>query len=124
MALLERDKGPGRYIAAGHFMPWRELGSLLESVAERSLRKITVPGALLRMGGHVGDVIKRLVDFDIPMTSETMGFATLWRGAESRATLDALGLDFRDPRETFADALRWLHRAGHVDARFVGRLAD
>ena len=124
VALLEREKGPGRYITAGHFMPWRELGSLLESVTERSLRKITLPGALLRMGGHVGDVIKRPVDFDFPMTSETMGFATLWRGAESRATLDELGLDFRDPRETFADALRWLHRAGHVDARFVGRLAD
>jgi hypothetical protein len=68
--------------------------------------------------------MKRVVDFDFPITSETMSFATLWHGADSSATLEELGLGFRDPRETFADALRWLHRAGHVDARFVGRLAD
>jgi nucleoside-diphosphate-sugar epimerase len=122
--LLERDKGPGRYITGGHFMTWRELGSLLESITERSLRRITLPGALLRAGGHVGDVIKRLVDFDFPITSESMRFATLWQGADSSATLDELGLAFRDPRETFSDALRWMHRAGHVDSRFVGRLAD
>ena len=124
VALIERDKGPGRYIAAGHFKPWRELADLIEAITGRKLRRLAVPGALLRAGGRIGDVIKRVVEFDFPMTSETMSFATLWQGADSRATLDELGLDFRDPRETLADTLRWLHQAGHMDARFVGRLAD
>ena len=52
-----------------------------------------------------------------------MKFATMWPGAESSPALEVLGIGFRDPNETLSDTLRWLHAAGHLDGRVVGRLA-
>jgi hypothetical protein len=53
-----------------------------------------------------------------------MSVATQWAEADSSKTLELLGLGFRDPLETLADTIHWMHRAGHVEARFVGRLAS
>jgi hypothetical protein len=52
-----------------------------------------------------------------------MAFATQWPGSEGSPAVDELGIRFRDVRETLADTLRWLWRAGHLERRRVGRLA-
>jgi hypothetical protein len=36
---------------------------------------------------------------------------------------EATGVGFRDPADSFADALRWLAAAGHLRPEQVGRLA-
>jgi hypothetical protein len=64
------------------------------------------------------------LNLSFPLTSEAMSVATQWAEADSSKTLEALDLCFRDPLETLADTIRWMHRAGHVDARFVGPLAS
>ena len=51
--LLEGEKG-GRYLVAGHFRSWDELGVLLDKVTGRTLRKVSVPAWVL---GAVGQVI-------------------------------------------------------------------
>jgi hypothetical protein len=68
-------------------------------------------------------VVKRFVPFDFPLTHEAMTFATRWPGADGRAVTEATGVGFRDPAESFADALRWLARAGHLRPDQIGRLA-
>ena len=71
-----------------------------------------------------GHVVKRVWDFDFPMTAEGMVLATLWRGADDSATRAALGTRYRPIAETLSDALRWMWRAGHLEARHIGRLAE
>ena len=64
------------------------------------------------------------MSFDFPLNHEAMTFATRWTGADSTKTLEAVGMDFRDPAESVSDALRWLVLAGHLAPELAGRLAE
>jgi dihydroflavonol-4-reductase len=123
-ALALGRAAPGRYVVAGPFLAWREVADLLDAVTGRRVRRLPLPGSLLRGAGRVGDLAKRFVSFDFPLSHEAMTFATRWPGADSARTLEALGLRFRDPAESFADALRWLARAGHLAPELAGRLGE
>jgi len=124
--LLELEGGPGRHITAGHFLRWQDFADGIVEVTGVRQRRLAVPGVLLRAAGRVGDALDRVRHFDLsfPLTSEAMSVATQWAEADSSKTLELLGLRFRDPLETLADTIRWMHRAGHVDARCAGRLAS
>ena len=78
----------------------------------------------MRAAGSVGDVVKRVYDFNFPLTRDSMEFATQWPGADASRTERELDLTFRPARETYRDALRWMYRAGHLGAEHVGRLAE
>jgi nucleoside-diphosphate-sugar epimerase len=116
--------GPGRYVAGGHFLAWREVADLIDGATGRRVRRLPLPGALLRAAGRAGDVVKRFAPFDFPLTHEAMTFATRWPGADGAGVEAALGLRYREPAETFEDTLRWLARAGHLPPARVGRLAS
>lgn len=122
--LLERSAGPGRYLAAGPYLSWPELGALFEQVTGQPLhRKISVPGAVLRLLGRGGDMLRHIVSFDFPLTHEAMTFASRWVPVDSTPTIDFTGLTFRPPAETLADTLRWLATAGHLPRNRIGLLA-
>lgn len=119
--LVGHDGGPPRYVAGGHYLRWRELADLLDEVTGARVRRLPLPGSWVRIGGHVCDRLKRIRDFDFPMTAEGMTYATQWNGADSSKTLAELGIRFRDPDETLFDALRWMVRAGHLDPGCAGK---
>ena len=122
--LLELPAGPHRYAAAAPMLSWAENYALIEEVTGRKLRlRVPISGAGLRALGHVGDFVKRFVDFAFPLTFDSMLFATQWPGVDASRTTRELGLSFRPVRETYADAIRWLHRDGHISAKLAGRLA-
>jgi nucleoside-diphosphate-sugar epimerase len=123
VALLARGAAPGRYLAAGHFFSWRALANLIDALTGERVRRVCVPGPALRLLGRLGDAVKRVYPFDFPLTGEAMDLATQWPGSERSPAVDELGIRFRDARETLADTLRWLWRAGHLERRRVGRLA-
>lgn len=122
-ALVDGRAAPGRYVAGGHFLSWREVAALVEGLTGRRLRKLRLPGPLLRAAGRAGDLVKRFAPFDFPLTHEAMTLATRWPGADGSAVTEATGVGFRDPADSFADALRWLAAAGHLRPEQVGRLA-
>ena len=109
---------------AGAREPAQRIADLLDRLTGQRVRRYRIPGGLLRAAGRVGDVVKRFAPFDFPLTHEGMRFATLWPGADSSRTLEALGVGFRDPAESIGDALRWLARAGHLPAARIGPLAQ
>lgn len=122
--LLELAPGLHRYAAAGPMLPWAENYAVIERVTGRRMRlRAPIPGPLLRGFGRVGDAVKRVVDFAFPLSSDAMEFATRWPGADASRTTRELGLRFRPVEETYADAIRWMRRAGHLSARLAGKLA-
>jgi nucleoside-diphosphate-sugar epimerase len=121
--LLELPPGPHRYAAAGAMLPWAEVYALIDGLTGGRLRRLRVPGAAMRAAGALGDLVKRLWDFNFPLTRDSMEFATHWPGADASRTTRELGIAFRPAEESFRDTLRWMHRAGHLSARQVGRLA-
>jgi len=114
---------PSRYIAAGEYMPWRELAELLDEITGTRLRRLRVSGGLMRGMGHVFDALKRVVPFEIPFTREGMTYATQWILCDASRTRDELGISFRPHAETFSDTLVWLAREGYLPADKIGRLA-
>lgn len=123
-ALVTGRGAPGPYLAGGRFLAWRELADLLDDLTGGRVRRLPLPGALLRAAGRGGDLAKRFLSFEFPLTHEAMTFATRWPGADSSQTLATLGVSFREPAQSLADALRWLAAAGHLPAARIGRLAD
>jgi nucleoside-diphosphate-sugar epimerase len=123
LKLLELPPGPHRHAAAGAMLPWAEVYELLDRLTGTRVRRLAVPGWLMRAAGGVGDLVKRVWDFNFPLTRDSMEFATQWPGADASRTTRELGLAFRPVEETYRDTLVWMHRAGHLDARHVGRLA-
>jgi nucleoside-diphosphate-sugar epimerase len=122
--LLELPPGAHRYAAAGELVPWRKTYDLLDELTGARLRRVTVPGGVMRVLGSVGDVVKRVYDFNFPLTRDSMEFATQWPGADASRTTHDLGIAFRPARETYLDTLRWMYRAGHLQAHHIGRLAE
>ena len=127
LRLVELPHGPEpprRYPAAGPMLPWAAVYELLDALTGTRVRRIRVPGAVMRAAGSLGDLVKRVREFNFPLTRDGMEFATRWPGADASRTTRELGLAFRPPEESYGDTLRWMHRAGHLEARHVGRLAD
>jgi nucleoside-diphosphate-sugar epimerase len=122
--LIELPEGAHRYSAAAEMLPWRDVYELMDRITGTTLRRFTVPGWLMRAAGSVGDVVKRFYDFNFPLTRDSMEFATQWPGADTERTTRELGLAFRPIEETYRDTLRWMHRAGHLTAAHVGKLAS
>lgn len=121
--LVERDDSPSRFLLGGHFLDWHEVADLCDAVTGCRVRRIPIPGSLVRALGSLGDLVKRVIDFDFPLTREAMEFATLLTPIDSARTVRELGVEFRPARDTCADALRWMAAAGLVNHRCVGRLA-
>jgi nucleoside-diphosphate-sugar epimerase len=124
LKLLELPAGMHRYAAAGEMLAWSDLYHLLDNLIGRRVRRVRVPGGLLRAAGSAGDVVKRFYDFDFPLTRDAMEFTTRWPGADADRTTRELGHHFRDVAETYRDTLIWMYRAGHLSAEHVGRLAN
>lgn len=121
--MLELPEGAHRFAAAGPYLDWRSIYELLDEITGTRLRRFPVPGAPLRALGSLGDVVKKVWDFEFPLTRDAMEYATLWPGTAPDESAAKLGLEYRSARETFTDALRWMFEAGHLDERKVGRLA-
>ena len=122
--LLEDDGPPGRFMAAGETIPWVDIPDFIEELTGTRLRYLVIPGKLLRGLGWLGDQIKRVREFNFPLTYDAMSFASQWPGTERPTASEALGLRFRPVRESYADTLRWMFEAGHLSAEKVGRLAE
>ncbi len=122
--LVEREGPGGRFVVGGHYHPWRELADLIDGLTGGRVRRLPGPVGLLAVLGRLGDAVKRVYDFEFPLTSESIDFATRWTFADSSRTLETLGVAFRDPRTTYRDTLRWLAEAGHVEPRHVGRVLE
>jgi dihydroflavonol-4-reductase len=122
--LLELPDGAHRYAAAADMVSWAAYHRLAVDLIGHPIRHITVPGWLLRAAGSAGDVVKRVHDFDFPLTRDSMEFTTQWPGADAGRTTRELGIQFRAGKDTLRDTLTWMHQAGHLTAAQVGRLAQ
>ncbi|HEX4432930.1 MAG TPA: NAD-dependent epimerase/dehydratase family protein [Frankiaceae bacterium] len=122
-AALTAGKGPRRYLAGHHYVPWSELCDLVAEVTGREVHRLPMTGPILRGLGRGGDVVRKVIPFTLPLSREAMEAASLMVPMDDQATIDELGIEFRSPRETLRDAYRWLYESGRIPARLVPALA-
>ncbi len=124
LKMLELPEGWARYAAAGPMLEWPETYRVLDEITDTRLRRFPVSGPVFRAMGTIGDWIKRVYDFEFPLTRDAMEYATQWPGCSGEQTTRELGVEFRDARETYTDTVRWMYQAGHLTAKHVGLLAN
>lgn len=111
-ALLEPGRGPRRYTAGGHRVLAAELAEMLGHAADTPMVALPIPDTALRVAGAVLDRAKRLLPFDTPFTSAGMQYYTQIPASDDSPSEKELGVSYRDPRQTVADAIDALRRAG------------
>jgi len=121
--LLEWPEGSCGYLAAGSMLSWPETYALLDGLTGKRISRFPIPGPLFRGLGRVGDLVKHVYDFSFPLTRDAMEYATQWPGCSGEETTRDLGVSFRSADESYADTLRWMYEAGHLEARHVGKIA-
>ncbi len=123
VALLEQDSGkPGRYLTAGHYLPWAQFADLLESVSGATLPRSEIAGWKLRLVGTIYD-IKRLFKPDpSPISAETMRYTTQWPKVDNAPEMAVLGVSLRPATETFSDTLRWMGENSLLDRKLLPKL--
>ena len=126
LQLLERTLAPGRYTLGGHFVPWTELVDILSRLRGRKVRKIPIPGNLMRGVGKLVDWVNAIRDkpIDAPITYEAMTYATHWVKMDSSKARVELGLEFTPLEQTLVDAIRSLVAEGHITAEQAGNICD
>jgi nucleoside-diphosphate-sugar epimerase len=123
-ALVEPERATGRFVIGGHYLDWAAVVNAMEELTGRRVRRLRIPGPALRLLGRAGDLAKRVVPFDFPLTAEAMDFASQWPGAVTSPEVERLGVKFRPAHETYADAIRWMVGAGHLQPAHAGRLGE
>lgn len=117
--LLESPPQPGRYLTAGIFQAWADFADLLESITRQPLQRQKIAGWCLRLIGRFYDIKRLFMPVALPISAETMRYATQWPLIQNDPVIQQLGITLRSPRETFTDTIRWLCEAGHIDKRFL-----
>ena len=124
LKLLDLPDGMHRYAAAGEMLTWSDYFHLLDSLIGHRVRRIRVPGGLLRAAGTAVDVVKRFYDFDFPLTRDMHGVHDAMARRRRPAHQPRTRTAFSGAAETYRDTLIWMYQAGHLSAEHVGRLAD
>ena len=112
----------GNALVSGHFRSWDELGRILERITDRKLRKLPIPGWLLRALASGVETLAGVVRFDTPLTPEAAMYGTQWVYVDDRKVRGELNISYRPIEQTLADTIRWLADSGHIEAYWAQKL--
>lgn len=113
-AELANDKTAERYLVAGHFMRWRDFADLLDRYLPYKLRRLRVPGVLLRLAGTLMDYLRYIVPIQFPLSHESAMIVSRFPPADSSRLLQKTGMQFRPAQETLHDTVSWLQKNGKI----------
>jgi nucleoside-diphosphate-sugar epimerase len=122
-AVMSPGRGPQGYMVAGHYISLPDLIRTLAELTGRRIRFATLPAWFLAGFGRVADIVQRRLRTRLPWDGEGIWVMNCAARCDDSKTRSELALEPRPLRETLADTVRWLHKAGHLTAREAGRLA-
>ncbi|QUR67759.1 NAD-dependent epimerase/dehydratase family protein [Mycobacterium spongiae] len=113
-ALLTEGKGPRRYMAGGQRIPVADLAVMLREATGLPIRRYPLPDRFLRGVGRVVDTLGHRLPFDTPITGSATQYYTQMPPTDDTPSEVELGINYREPRETFADTVAGLRRVGRL----------
>jgi dihydroflavonol-4-reductase len=120
--LLEQQKS-GPYLVGGHYLSWDELGKLLDKITGRKLRKIKLPGFILRKLGSTVDIAARFFPIDMPLTLEGVTYASKWVFVDDRKVREELGITYRPLQHSLIDTITWLAQSEHIHSYWADNIS-
>ncbi|MEP4148830.1 MAG: SDR family NAD(P)-dependent oxidoreductase [Halioglobus sp.] len=122
--ILQYEVPSNRYVLGGHYLSWKALGPVLESLTGGKVIQLPISGGLMRLAGSLADTLSPVLSLELPITREGLNYATQWVQLDNTRIETELDFEFRPVRETLADSIRWLYQAGHITADQAGKLAE
>ena len=122
--ILQYEVPSNRYILGGHYLSWKALAPVLESITGSRIVTLPISGKLMRLAGSLADRLAPVLNLDLPITREGLNYATQWVMLDNSRIETELDFEFRPVDETFSDTICWLYQQGEISAREAGRLAD
>jgi nucleoside-diphosphate-sugar epimerase len=122
-ACLTPGAGPRRLLLGGHFLPWAELGALIDEITGVKAWRAPLPKPVLMAFATALDGVRRVRPLAYPLTRDAAEIMTTMVATDDTGTLDPLGLELRPVRDSLTETVRWLAAAGHLPAKSAGRLA-
>jgi len=122
-ALLERGRGPRRYMAGGNHLNAAGVARVFNQVTGRRVLLVPVPGVVLRGLGRALDVTSRAIPLHTVLTEAAMQYYTQMPPSDDEPSRRDLGVTYRPAAETIRATIEGLAQVGRVTARQAG-LAD
>jgi nucleoside-diphosphate-sugar epimerase len=122
LAMLEPNKGPRRFVTAGHHVTTKEAIDGLRQATGRRIRMGTIPAGLVHAGGVLADALQRAVPIKLPFGYEAATTLTKDTRCDDTDTWKLLGLTPRPLEETIADTVRWMAEQGLITRTQAGTL--
>lgn len=123
VATLEPGAGPRRLMLGGHFLPWADLGALIDDITGVRAWRAPLPKPVLMGFAAALDGVRRIRPLTYPLTRDAAEIMTTMVASDDSGTLDALGITLRPVRDSLVETLRWLAAAGHLPPKAAGELA-
>lgn len=122
-AVMRSGAGPRRYAVPGNYLDGREMFAVLREVTGRRLPYVTLPAGLVSPMAWAASAAQRVLPFHVPAEYEGVVILRQRMRVDDSRAREELGVSPRPVRETFADLVEWLHRAGHITTRQAGAAA-
>lgn len=121
--LINKSLPPGRYPLGGHFVSWEDLYAILERLTGRKILTVPTPGIAARMVGRTLDALKPVLAIDLPISQESMQYATQWVKLDNQETEKHLKLKFRAFEVSLVETIRWLEQDNYITRGQAGLLS-
>ncbi|MGQ9777809.1 MAG: SDR family NAD(P)-dependent oxidoreductase [Thermodesulfobacteriota bacterium] len=122
-ALIEKGRGPRRYIAPVTNVGIREAISIMGSVIGRRLSTFSLPAWTLLWLMQTLDWLQLILPFRLPVNYQAVYMTGLFAKMDDSATRKEFGIEPKPLDETFFDTIKWMVETGHLSPRLAGRLA-
>ena len=121
-AIMDKGKGPRRYIAPTHNVKVREAMSIISSITGRNLPTLSLPSGLLTGPMRALDYIQTFLTLRFPVNFQAVYCVGLASKMDYADTFREFGIEPKPLEETFTDTIRWMVESGHLSSRLAGRL--
>ncbi|HUE76002.1 MAG TPA: NAD-dependent epimerase, partial [Chloroflexota bacterium] len=121
-AVIERGRGPRRYMATAHFVRVPDVVSSVSRVTGRDLSTREVPNWTLLGPARLLDAVQRWVPVKMPFTYQGTYLVSLSHRIDDSATRREFGIEPRDIDTSIGDTIAWMVQIGRVPPRLAGRL--
>ena len=120
VAVMEPGRGPRRFVCGGRSITMPDQAQIYRELTGRRFPVVPTPPAVLRGTGRMMDALMKVLPVDSVITGEAMTVLTHWPGTDDRRAHEELGVEWRDPLDTFREAIRSLHAAGRISDKQAG----
>lgn len=122
-AIMEKDRGPRRYIAPVVNMSLKQTMALFESQTGRKIPTLSLPPWMLLWPMRVLDYLQKFIPFRFPVNYQAVYCVGLASTMDDSKTREEFGILPRPVEETLADTIRWMVKERYLSPNLAGRLA-